>query len=139
MRRLGLLLNSNLILLIPVFTLPDIITENFKFQSDSINTKLVIRPGCSFLHFKFQSDSINTTETPQVTILYLTLNSNLILLIHARIFTIIQFGSALNSNLILLILYLLDSLLTASFPLNSNLILLILAFPFIFQDFSRFL
>ena len=55
-------LNSNLILLIQE---PGMIQGvefmNFKFQSDSINTKTSKHPETmSLLNFKFQSDSINT-------------------------------------------------------------------------------
>ena len=119
-------LNSNLILLIlrpiPGKNNADI---RFKFQSDSINTVASSsQTSVSFPLFKFQSDSINTEERSHNKGKNLTLNSNLILLIHVftlkykdrmyfkfqsdsinthTFFTVLLFQAALNSNLILLI------------------------------------
>ena len=55
-------LNSNLILLIPIRLLFPISGSVFKFQSDSINTKLNIPLILWSYCFKFQSDSINTVK-----------------------------------------------------------------------------
>ena len=54
----------------------------FKFQSDSINTLLFQALLCAVIVFKFQSDSINTTIGIPFRLRPLSLNSNLILLIH---------------------------------------------------------
>ena len=122
-------------------------TIGFKFQSDSINTGIgdgkMKCPKC----FKFQSDSINTKSNLSKFSIDSALNSNLILLIQARIAQAIAKRKALNSNLILLIplkrhqlskkslnfKFQSDSIntqqtwisKTLQAPLNSNLILLI--------------
>ena len=97
-------LNSNLILLIQIRSLPgllcpgnfkfqsdsintesfwreDTLTITFKFQSDSINTIEDISDVLALIHFKFQSDSINTETGGMPLIKSMPLNSNLILLI----------------------------------------------------------
>ena len=79
----GVTLNSNLILLILLKLCAEIDKkENFKFQSDSINTKSQ-EAAISALHdFKFQSDSINTEAGgTNYAVCEKPLNSNLILLI----------------------------------------------------------
>ena len=77
-------LNSNLILLIHFVIIFEKRTGiPFKFQSDSINTVASSsQTSVSFPLFKFQSDSINTEERSHNKGKNLTLNSNLILLIH---------------------------------------------------------
>ena len=76
-------LNSNLILLIRGCE-SDSESERilFKFQSDSINTKVGFQRAIIAVSFKFQSDSINTTSSPRFHTSLYALNSNLILLIH---------------------------------------------------------
>ena len=54
-------LNSNLILLILIWIInASFFINNFKFQSDSINTISEIEKTGAAAYFKFQSDSINT-------------------------------------------------------------------------------
>ena len=55
---------------------------DFKFQSDSINTKAKHLLTGLLYCFKFQSDSINTVDENGFNHVDAPLNSNLILLIH---------------------------------------------------------
>ena len=78
----GVTLNSNLILLIRyLLYIRSRMGNNFKFQSDSINTTLFAEMISGVVVFKFQSDSINTLRLTILKRLLTTLNSNLILLI----------------------------------------------------------
>ena len=96
-------LNSNLILLIPQQLYHLRTFNDFKFQSDSINTVTKTFGIDLQAFFKFQSDSINTEKCKEILSDVVPLNSNLILLIPNQLERGIMEYISLNSNLILLI------------------------------------
>ena len=119
-------LNSNLILLI-LWSNMKTVVAGVALNSNLIlliQAEHAVLAAC-YGSFKFQSDSINTRLCAECFKVCTGLNSNLILLIPPATLFLFWAGLTLNSNLILLMLQHQESSGILMWPLNSNLILLI--------------